>query len=106
MSRLLTATLGRIAILMCFTTLLAADQQQPDQNAKKTTTTTTKKKAATNPKKPATAATNTSDADKVKTDERMSTRGLTPPKQTDQDKNKTSKPDAKIDAAPDTTNPK
>jgi hypothetical protein len=45
------------------------------------------------------------EADTVGPD-RMSTRGLTPPKQTDQDKNKTSKPDGKTDTTPDTTNPK
>ena len=56
------------------------------------------------PKKPAEAK-NNSDPDKVKTDERMSTRGLKPPPK-DADKDKTTKPDSKTTPTPDSTNPK
>ncbi len=63
-----------------------------DQN-----TSTATKKPATNPKKP--AAKSASEPDKIKTDERMSTRGLKPPPK-DADKDK------KPPASPDSTNPK
>src|ERR1022692_1839816 len=57
------------------------------------------KKSTANPKKPA-AAKSTTDADKIKTDERMSTRGLKPPSK-DADKDKNAKPDAKSSSTPD-----
>jgi hypothetical protein len=60
------------------------------------------KKTTANPKKPA-AAKSTTDADKIKTDERMSTRGLKPPPK-DANKDKTAKPDAK--STPESANPK
>jgi hypothetical protein len=62
------------------------------------------KKSTANPKKPA-AAKSTTDADKIKTDERMSTRGLKPPAKT-ADKDKNAKPDAKSSSTPDSANPK
>jgi hypothetical protein len=62
------------------------------------------KKTTANPKKPA-AAKSTTDADKIKTDERMSTRGLKPPPK-DADKEKTAKPDAKSSSTSDSKDPK
>jgi len=53
----------------------------------------TTKKKADNPKKPATGK-NAANGEKVKTEDRMSTRGLKPPpKDSDKDKDKTAKPD-------------
>jgi hypothetical protein len=62
----------------------------------------TTKKSTANPKKP--AAKSSGDADKIKTDDRMSTRGLKPPPK-DADKDKSAKPEAKSSGS-DSTNPK
>jgi hypothetical protein len=75
------------------------NQASQDQTANSAT-----KKSTANPKKPAAAKT-TTDADKIKTDERMSTRGLKPPSK-DADKDKNAKPDAKSSSTPDSANPK
>jgi hypothetical protein len=69
----------------------AAASVTDDQNSS-----TPPKQAAANPKKPSTAKSG-NDSAKVKTDERMSTRGLKPPPK-DADKNP--KPDPKSDTAP------
>lgn len=83
MNKLRAATFCLLAALLPFAAM-AADQ--PKEN-KKTTT----KKAAGNSKKPAEAKDN-AEADKVKTDERMSTRSLKPPQKTT-GSDQTAKPD-------------
>lgn len=103
MNRLLT----RALFLVSGSALLAISvAASPVSNAAlddQTTTNATKKTTA-NPKKPA-AKKSTADADKIKTDERMSTRGLKPPaKDADHDKN--AKPDAKSSTPADSTVPK
>jgi hypothetical protein len=85
---------------------LAQSPNQPTQSTKDDNKNTTAKKAGANPKKPAESAKNNGDADKVKTDERMSTRGLKPPPKDNADKDKSANPNAKSSAAPVTDKPK
>ena len=96
-SKRFTGTLNSLtAVTLCCTMAVAQSQNQqkpqtkdaPKDDSKATTT----KKAGTNPKKPAEAAKNSGDPDKVKTDERMSTRGLKPPPK--DDKKSPDKPDS------------
>jgi hypothetical protein len=63
----------------------------------------TPKKATANPKKP--AAKNSGESDKIKTDDRMSTRGLKPPAK-DADSSKSDKPGAKSSSSSESNNPK
>ena len=92
MSKTSAALPGSLAALVLSSMLVAAQSQnqQTQSSATNTKKSSTTKKAAANPKKPAEAK-DTGDPDKVKTDERMSTRGLKP-KKTDQDKQKPENP--------------
>ena len=98
MIRPLARPLALMTVSVCLTASIAASPvssaSPDDQNASTTT-----KKTAPNPKKP--AAKSASEPDKIKTDERMSTRGLKPPPK-DADKGKAPKPTT----SPDSTNPK
>lgn len=98
MIRPLARALAFMTVSACLTTCVVAspvpNAVPDDQSTSKTATKTT-----TNPKKP--AAKSASEPDKIKTDERMSTRGLKPPPK-DADKDKAAKPAA----PPDSTNPK
>jgi len=88
-----------LVVILFGQSMMASPNPRPSFDDQTSGTTATKKQAD-NPKKP-TQAKNPSAAEKVKTDDRMSTRGLKPPPK-DADKDKNTKPDAK----PDTTNPK
>lgn len=92
-----------VAMTVLLVTALGASPQ-PNAAPDDQSTSSATKKTTGNPKKPA-AAKSTTDADKIKTDERMSTRGLKPPPK-DADKDKTAKPDAKSSSAPESANPK
>ena len=103
MNRLLTRTLFLVSVSALLAISVAAsplpNAALDDQTANSTT-----KKTPANPKKPA-AKKSTTDADKIKTDERMSTRGLKPPSK-DVDKDKNAKPDPKSSTPADSTVPK
>lgn len=80
--------------VMLVSPVFAAPRPLADTDDQSSTTAT--KKTANNPKKPATGKTAGS-GDKVKTEDRMSTRGLKPPPKdapAGKDKDKTAKPDA------------
>jgi hypothetical protein len=73
------------SFVLCTAVALAQSQNQPSQSQSSQDSKTSKApstKKAANPKKPAEAK-NGGDPDKVKTDERMSTRGLKPPPKED-----------------------
>jgi hypothetical protein len=87
--------LAASALLIC--NAVASPGFAPDDQNNST------KKSTANPKKPA-ASKNSGEADKIKTDDRMSTRGLKPPPK-DADKDKADKADAKSSGS-DSTTPK
>ena len=83
------------ASLMCNAVALPSPGFKPDDQNSST------KKTTANPKKP--AAKNSGESDKIKTDDRMSTRGLKPhPKEAD----KSTKSDAKSSSNSDSNTPK
>jgi hypothetical protein len=100
-------SLTRALVLAAVSTMLAISvgaSPLPNPVPDDQSTSSATKKAAANPKKPA-AAKSTADADKIKTDERMSTRGLKPPPK-DADKDKTAKAGAKSSPTSDSKDPK
>ena len=103
MNRLLTRALFLVSVSALLAFSVAASPL-PNAALDDQTATNATKKTTANPKKPA-AKKSTTDADKIKTDERMSTRGLKPPSK-DVDKDKSAKPDAKASLPADSTVPK
>jgi hypothetical protein len=92
-----SSAIARLALALsgsfvCATFVPLASGQQPQSSSSSASADTSKEKAsananagkADNPKKP--AAKKNASSEKVKTEDRMSTRGLTPPKDKDSDK--------------------
>lgn len=92
MSKLVSVALGSLAALTICATLAAAQSQNQQTQSTTTKKSTSTKKPSANPKKPAEAK-NSGDPDKVKIEERMSTRGLKPPPK-DAGKGKPAKPES------------